>query len=375
VITVSATDAAGEEYFTALPITVVRPLQLFHDGQRHLAEYYEPEVVHGPIIGGIFSGLSYTESHSETRQKGVSINVSTSVNNGSIDTTTLHEGVTVTDSTSEQTATTIGESFTETDAETYGTTYSTGTSNTVSTETGTEWESSLEITEEDYTEEWDSKVNTTKFDGNFGLGGGGTIVENIPILGSIATKWGVDLGFTRTKETGEKNGHKSSEKRGESYKETESVTYGSTTTEETSETFSGTYSTATQNSINNTTSVVEGTSESVTYNMGTTSAESVVIGNTEAYTDSFITTESDAQLLSFSTSVPRGACAVVYRQTVRWMRSAYLFSHDACGVKNLVAEVNFTDWSWSPNFAFAESCEEELAPSTLPEAECFLGCN
>ena len=37
-----------------------------------------------------------------------------------------------------------------------------------------------------------------------------------------------------------------------------------------------------------------------------------------------------------------------------------------------ICEAVFNEWSWTPNIAVADTCEE--AVPTLPKAECFIAC-
>ena len=81
-----------------------------------------------------------------------------------------------------------------------------------------------------------------------------------------------------------------------------------------------------------------------------------------------------SQSFAINERIPNGRCALIYRQTVRYVRTAQLYKHDLCGVRSLLSEMNFNEWSWSPNVALADNCEDELPKSDLPAAECFLAC-
>ena len=69
-IRITAIGPNNEALYTALPLSVVRPIQFFYDGNRVLAERYEPVPVYGPVIGSIGTTLVYSETESESRQNG-----------------------------------------------------------------------------------------------------------------------------------------------------------------------------------------------------------------------------------------------------------------------------------------------------------------
>ena len=67
-------------------------------------------------------------------------------------------------------------------------------------------------------------------------------------------------------------------------------------------------------------------------------------------------------------------CAVIYRQTVRHVRTANLYAYDLCGVRSHLGELYFNEWSWSPNIVIGDDCDEEIPDSTLPSANCYRAC-
>jgi|GEM_PF-2299326 len=62
---------------------------------------------------------------------------------------------------------------------------------------------------------------------------------------------------------------------------------------------------------------------------------------------------------------------VFYRQTLRLMRRAALVAYNQCGYAQVVGEVDFTDWTWSPDLALGDACPP-LPASNLPPAECNI---
>ena len=83
--------------------------------------------------------------------------------------------------------------------------------------------------------------------------------------------------------------------------------------------------------------------------------------------------------VSSTESVARGFGGVViartygvfYRQALRLMRRGVLVTYNQCGAADVVAEVDFTDWTWSPDLALGDSCPP-LPQSNLPAAECLI---
>jgi len=62
---------------------------------------------------------------------------------------------------------------------------------------------------------------------------------------------------------------------------------------------------------------------------------------------------------------------VFYRQTIRLMRRAAVVTYNQCGSANVVAELDFSDWTWAPDLALGESCPP-FPESNLPSAQCLI---
>jgi hypothetical protein len=332
-ITITAIDQQGNAHVNALPVPLVRTMRLFHDGVRHVAQYYDPVVVHGPIIGGIGTTVSYVESHSESRQRGVAINISKSFSESQGVTTNDNWSTGVSISETASTADTAGTSGSEggsdSNTDSIGASSSTGTSGSHSTTDGTNWS-------------WAVGENLK---GDFSIAG-------IGMSGgaSNSNTWG---GSASTSES-----------------------FGTTTNESTSTGLAHSYGTNWQTSINSSTTQSRATSKSSTVNMGGSESinEGTTRGDSEAWSETWSSSESDSALLSYSSKVPRERCAVVYRQTVRFVREAELWAYDLCGEQTTAAALNFNEWSWSPNIAIADDCQNSLPPSTQPKAACFRAC-
>ena len=325
-ITISATDTAGQLHSSVLPIPLVRMMQMYSDGQLRLAEYYQPEVVNGPIVGALGTSVSYSESRSESRQQGVSVGISKSFSesNGTSSDSNWSEGISVSESTDTSKSTSLGYSEGESSGESYGVDYgsSTSTSNGGSSSDGTTW----------------------TMGGDLGLGK----ILSIPGLGA-------SMGYSRN--------------------ESESTTWDTTTSDSKGESWGQTYGVNSQHSIGESTSESEGHSESTTYNMGGSEgvSQNFTVGDSESWGETWSKSEDWSSSLSYSSRVPNGRCAMVYRQTVRYVREAVLYAHDMCGVRSTVGKMTFNEFKWSPNIAIGTDCND--LPSTQPKAECFLACD
>jgi hypothetical protein len=62
---------------------------------------------------------------------------------------------------------------------------------------------------------------------------------------------------------------------------------------------------------------------------------------------------------------------VFYRQALRLLRRAAVVTYNQCGAANVIADVDFHDWSWSPDLALGQSCPP-LPASNLPSKACLV---
>lgn len=105
----------------------------------------------------------------------------------------------------------------------------------------------------------------------------------------------------------------------------------------------------------------------------TTDSESVSEGNSGSTGEDFSWSVSSSQVISrgFGGWIIPGTYGVFYRQTLRLMRRAAMVAYNQCGYAQVVGEVDFVDWTWSPDLALGESCPP-LPQSNLPDAECNI---
>lgn len=105
----------------------------------------------------------------------------------------------------------------------------------------------------------------------------------------------------------------------------------------------------------------------------TTETESTTETNMEGRGESFSWDVSSSETIArgFGGHVIAGTYGVFYRQTIRLLRKAALVTYNQCGAAEVVGEVDFTDWTWSPDLALGDSCPP-LPASNLPPAECII---
>ncbi len=381
-IRVTAVDENDEAIATAMPIPVVRPVRMQYDGNRKLAEYYEPVPVHGPIVGSIGSEITYAETTSESRQNAVSVTFSESVaqSAGSEAVRDWSEGYGVQQETSTTEGTESSTSESATSSETYGTEYSTSEESSVQlgSETGTDWgwNTAEGSSQESFNEQMNHLYGTVSGSVETEVGGEASVPGLGGVSGHVGTTVGTSAEAGRENTSGERTGVTSERGSSMGTSENSSEVYGSTTTDGSSQNVSGTYGVERQSSINTARSQTAATSESLTYDMGGSASVSAgyEMGSETAWEQSWVSTTEQENLLSFTGKIPRGRCAMIYRQTVRYVRTAQMYSYDMCGVRSSMGELTFNEWSWSPNIAIGDDCEEELPPSTLPKAQCFEAC-
>jgi hypothetical protein len=381
-IRVTAVDENNNHYETGLPLRIVRPVAFHSDGSRQIAEYYEPELVHGPFTGSIGTTINYQESHSEARQRGVSVTLTQSFtqSNGSVQTENWSEAFSQSNTTSQTNSVGQSHSEGETASDTYGTSYNQSEANNVnvSSTDGTSWgwntvEGQSESTYKTQVEEAYGEVSAGV---STEVGAEGSIPGFAKVSGKVGTQVGTSVGGKQAFWENETAGKSSSSGNHMDSSTSDTKGFGSTTTDSVGSSFSGTYALSSQSSLSQTDSKSESQTDSTTYSMGGSGSlsENFSQGSQESWSETWQESSTDTSLFSMSGVVPNGKCAAVWRQTVRHVRVGHLYNYDLCGVRSMVGELYFNEWSWSPNIAIGDDCNVEVPPSTLPEAGCFTAC-
>lgn len=103
----------------------------------------------------------------------------------------------------------------------------------------------------------------------------------------------------------------------------------------------------------------------------TTETEAVASSNGGSQSESFAWNVSSSEVISrgFGGLVIPSTYGVFYRQTLRLIRRAAVVAYNQCGNAQVVGELDFTDWTWSPDLALGNQCPP-LPQSNLPAARC-----
>lgn len=387
-IRVTSPVAGGDGDFieVALPIGVHRPME-FHlaDSKRRPAQYYEPVPVSGCIPGSLGNSVSYEESKSESRQKAVSVSISKSWNQSKevSQTQDWSEGISESSSVSNSSSDCWSHSEAESAETAYGVSvdHSQSQSADFSTSDGESW--GWSFNEGTSNSEMQSQTNEV-----FGEVSASATVEvsaegSVPGFAKVGGKVGTTVGATVGGSTGTTVGTTSgvSTDKGASVggSHSESSSFGSTTTDSTGESLSESYALSSQNEVGGSLSVTQASETSKVYTLGGSGgvSEGVAVGEQAAWDETWVTSETDSTLMAYSGKIPMGRFGVFYRQTVRYVREAQVYSYDMCGVRELMGNLVFNEWAWSPALAVGDECGGSVMPqSALPPAECVIPpCN
>lgn len=378
-IRIIAYDAKEQAVEQVLPFSVHRPIEYFYDGNLTVGEFYEPVPVTGCIPGSIGNRVTYSEQVSETRQQSLSITVSRNwaQANGTSASSNWQEGYSegVTTSASETTSANLTE--TNATSEAYGVTYNNSTSNNVgfSSTDGETW--GWDTTEGTRDSEKLDRMNeiSGEVSGSVAASGG----AKVPLLaeGSVTVTAGVKAGGRTGSTRGTATETSSSRGFSGSGSTNESKSFGSTTTDSTGTSVTGSYALSNTASRGVSNTDTEARSQSRTYNLGGNAGSSQTIseGMSEAESQTWVESSSTSTLTSYSGVIPVGRFGVFYRQTIRNSRTAQLRSYDLCGQSSVQSEIVFNEYTWSPDLAIGDSCDNgQLPESNLPKGECFTDC-
>ncbi len=121
--------------------------------------------------------------------------------------------------------------------------------------------------------------------------------------------------------------------------------------------------------VNNSTDRTTGLNESESTTETESDSESV--GGGQGRDFAWSASSSDFISRGFGGHVVAGTYGVFYRQSMRLVRRAAVVTYNQCGAATVVADIDFTDWAWSPDLALGESCPP-LPQTNLPPAECLI---
>ncbi|MEE2644403.1 MAG: hypothetical protein VYD19_05670, partial [Myxococcota bacterium] len=152
--------------------------------------------------------------------------------------------------------------------------------------------------------------------------------------------------------------------------------FGSTTSESRSQSLSGGY--ALGSSRGSTVSDSSSLSNTRTWNLSQGESSSTVVSEGQSVAEALTLSDSSSSssTQSYTGFIPQGRFGIFYRQTTRWVRRAEVRSYDLCGVAQHVGELQFNEYTWAPDLAIGDSCDELPPPAKLPAAACLIPpCN
>lgn len=366
-IFIIATDKEGNEILNALPVKVVRPIEVRYDGKYKLAQIFEPVPVSGCITGTLDNRIEYNETKSETRENSIEVSIDKNWSNsvGLSVSQDLTEGIQVSE--------TIGNSITQSSEQSESNENGWERSNTHgetsefnwSTSNGENWEyNNSNSTGNSQTNETQNEINGSV---TVGVEGEGSLPFLGKIGGNVSTTGGVRRGWNNSNtETNEQTqGYSIS---GGTEK---SQTFGSVQADEQTNSVSGAYvvGKSYSNSIDNS----EERSNTRVWDMtNSTSKENVVsLGNSESISKTQVDSQTTTTSLNFSTFLPRGRKGIFYRQTSRWVREINIITYDQNGIPKLAGKMFANEWNWAVTMSIGETCQEISDPK-MEEVECFI---
>ena len=384
-VTATIQGQSGDFIETAMPMSVHRPIE-FHLGQSksQVAQRYEPVPVSGCIKGGIGTEVTYAESHSESRQNAVSVSVTKnwSSAHGVTQQDNWSEGVSESTTTSNSSSDNWSNSESETTSESYGVSYNTSDSQSAnySTSDGETWDYSYNegTTNQEMASTMGELYGELSSSVNVEVGAEGGVPGFGKVSGKVGTTVGASVGGKTGQTMGQTNGKHTDSGSSMGGNKSSSEAYGSTTTDSMGESMDQSFALSSQSQVGGSTTQTDAATSAKVYNYGSSVGMSDVVteGNQESWAETWTATTTDQTLLSFSNRIPMNRYGVFYRQTTRHVRRAQVYSHNLCGVRELMGEMTFNEWTWAPELALGESCEGNNGPASTMQAECVVPpCN
>jgi hypothetical protein len=208
-IRVVAEDNIGNFVESAIPVRVVRPMEVKHYGKYELAEVYESIPVSGCIVGSIGNNVQYSESTSETRQNSLNIVISKSWSdsNSKSENSSETEGVSIGETQSVINSSSLHSSETNSENQEYSTSYAESENSNFSSTDGENWSWSLNESSTQENSSSNSNANTIGGDASISVGvtGEGSLPFLAKASGSVETAIGVNASNTSADVVGESN--------------------------------------------------------------------------------------------------------------------------------------------------------------------------
>jgi len=374
-IRVVAEDDIGNFVESAIPIRVIRQMEVKHYGKYELAEVYEPIPVSGCIVGSIGNNVQYSESTSETRQNSLNIVISKSWSdsNSKNISSSEAEGLSIAETQSVVNSSSLSSSETNSENQTYSSSNSNSENTNFSSSDGENWSWSLNESNTQGTSSSNSSANT--IGGNASTSVGVTGEGSLPFLakasGSVETTIGVNASNTSSNVNGESNSNTNGRVYTTSGIMNKTATFGTAQNTTSSASLSGSYAVSNSNSS----SVSQGNTDSSArvWNMSNSiaSGKVVTVGDSESISQTIVESSSSSTTFSYSGFIPRGRSGLFYRQTSRWTKLSEIVSYDLNGFTFHAGYITMNTWSWAPELAMGVSCKEVPQPK-MESATCYI---
>ena len=374
-IRVIAEDLEGEFVETAIPLRVVRPIEVKHYGKYELAEVYEPIPVSGCIIGSVGNRVNYSESTSETRQNSVNvvINKSWTDSNSVNISESSSDGLSIGETNSVVNSSSLSSSETNSENQTIVYSESDSNNSSFSTSDGENWQWSLNESSTEGTSS--SNSNSTSIGANgsvtVGVSGEGSLPFLAKASGKVETTVGVSASNTGTESSAVSNSQSTGRVYSTAGSKNKSASYGTAQNITNTSSLSGAYAVSNSNSS----SISQGNSESSSrvWNMSKSigSGKVTTYGDSESLGETIVKSESSTTTFSYSGYIARGRSGIFYRQTSRWTKLSEIISYDLNGFPNHAGYISMNSWSWAPELATGESCKEIPQP-LMESATCYI---
>lgn len=377
-VRIVAEDIDGRRVENILPISVHRPIEVIHSGKKFMAERFEPVPVSGCEPGTLGGRVSYSESKSEYRQHQVNLTVRRNWTNsqGISTSSSWSDGINEGDSLSRQEGLRVEEGSSASDD--YGVTYGSEERNnmSVSTTDGVNygWSRKEGETDIEYEERLNRLYGSASLEGTVSATAEGSVPGFAKASGTVATTAGIEAGGSTRNQDGVSRSNRNEEGFGTNDTSAEGRRFGSTTTDRRSERMNGSYNVSESRQTDFQDAQTRDRSRTWNFSGSVTDDTVVSQGRSEAEEQTWSRSDRTDTTQSFSAELPLSKFGQFFRQTTRWVRFSEIRTYDLCGVGATIGELQFNDYTWAPDFALANSCEE--IRTNLSSYACLISpCN
>ncbi len=318
-----ARDDAGHTVTSGFGMTAHKPLEVFYDGRFELSQIYAPTPVSSCMPGGQQGRtVNYTEAQTETRQRQLSLTISSSWLKSDENNWSTSDGTTVTQSKTQ----------------TNGFSRLHGTSNTFSFEKSHSDSKGVSFN-------WsDAKTHSSGW-----TGGGNAGVSFKPF--GVGAELGAKGEYRNDNSSTQTNGG------GSSSGSTDGWTQGTSN------------GTVDQTTIDSSTATTDSSAVTKTNTKGGSNKQEN--GGGRAAENTWTVSSSQTIERGFTASVIANTYGVFYRQMARYTQRAFVLEYNKCGEGELLGDLTMQDYIWAPDLALSPQCPP-LPESNFPKPQCYL---